>query len=260
MSFPRIIPLLQVSRGRLVKTLRFGSPVYVGDPINAVKVFNAKEVDELIILDIDATREGQGPDFGFVASIVDECFMPLCYGGGVRTVEDMIRLFALGVEKVALHDALFEDPDLLTRAAAYFGSQSLICSVDAVREDGRSLVYRAVPGAAMNMDPPTFVRELERRGAGEILLHSVDRDGTRTGYDLDLVAAVAGATTLPVVAAGGAGRRHHLGEVLRAGASGAAAGSLFVFHGPHKAVLLSYPPPEVVAAYGQESGAPPPSE
>lgn len=255
MSFPRIIPLLQYSRGRLVKTIQFANPTYVGDPINTIKVFNAKEVDELIVLDIDATREGRGPDFDFVASIVNECFMPLCYGGGVRTLKDMDRLFSLGVEKIALHDVLFDDPALLEQAAARFGNQSLVCSVDVQQDNGRRLVYRAVSGKTTPADPVEFVQALERRGAGEILLHSVDRDGARTGYDLELVAAVAAAASVPVVAVGGAGKREHLREALQAGASGVAAGSLFVFHGPHKAVLLSYLPPDVVAAIGMAKGA-----
>jgi cyclase len=246
MAFSRVIPLLQYSRSQLVKTTQFASPRYVGDPINAVKVFNAKEVDEMILLDIDATRDGNGPDFTFISSVVDECFFPLCYGGGIRTIDDMEKLFSLGVEKVAIHDALFTSPELISKAAARFGSQSIVCSLNVMRQNEELTVYRAATEDTISAQPEDFAAQLEAAGAGEILLHAVDRDGTRSGFDLEAVARISNAVSLPVIAAGGAGNRQHLKEALNAGASAVAAGSLFVFHGPHKAVLLSYLPQQVL--------------
>jgi cyclase len=252
MPLSRVIPMLLYSGGRLVKSVRFSSPSYVGDPINAIRIFNAKEVDELIILDVEASKVGRGPDFDFVSSIVDECFMPLCYGGGVRSLEDMDQLFRLGVEKISLNNILFEFPDLLPRAAARFGRQSVVCSIDVCFYDGRRRVYRASTGDVTGFEPVAFAKDLEAAGAGEILLNSVDQDGTRQGYDTELVHSVCAQIDIPVVAAGGAGRAQDLLDVLRAGASAAAAGSFFVFKGPHKAVLLSYLAPDTLSLIGNK--------
>jgi cyclase len=238
--FSRVIPILLYSKGRLVKSVNFSSPTYVGDPINAIRIFNAKEVDELIILDIEASKEKQTPNFGFIASIVDECFMPLCYGGGVRSIEDMDRLFNLGIEKISLNDILFDYPELISQAATRYGRQSIVCSIDVCTYSDERRVYRASTGEITSHDPVSFALSLETFGAGEILLNSVDKDGTQQGYDLDLVHSITERVVIPVVAAGGAGKAHDLLDVLQTGASAAAAGSLFVFKGPHKAVLLSY--------------------
>jgi len=247
MPFSRVIPMLLYSKGRLVKSVRFSSPTYIGDPINAVRIFNAKEVDELIILDIEASKEKHGPNFEFVASIVDECFMPLCYGGGVRSLEDMDRLFNLGVEKISLNDILFEYPDLLPQAAARYGRQSIVCSIDVCTDDDGHRVYRASTGEVTMRDPIRFAQDAEASGAGEILLNSVNQDGTQQGYDAELVRNISKQVNIPVVAAGGAGKAQDLLDILEAGASAAAAGSLFVYKGPHKAVLLSYLSPQMLS-------------
>ena len=243
MLMTRIIPVLLLKKSGLVKTVRFKEPKYVGDPINAVRIFNDKEVDELVFLDITATPEDRPPAFDHIRDIASECFMPMCYGGGVRTQEDAQRLFALGVEKVALNSAAARNPALVTELAATYGSQSIVVSVD-VRRDwlGRQRVFTCCGRSNIGRAPLDYVREMEQRGAGEILLNSIDRDGTMQGFDLLLVREVTQAVSIPVIACGGAGRVRHLAEVVVCGgASAAAAGSLFVFQGPERGVLLSYP-------------------
>ena len=246
---PRLLPILLLSDGGLVKTVKFQSPRYVGDPINAVRIFNEKEVDEIAFLDIDAHRTGQGPNFALLADIATEAFMPFGYGGGVRTVEQAQRLFGLGVEKVILNSVLADDPDLVTRAANSAGSQSVVASIDCRKSWlGKYSVHVGGGKRSLGRAPAEYAREMERRGAGEIVINSVDRDGTMTGYDLELVGEVASAVSIPVVAAGGAGSLSDVQAAIGAGASAAAAGSLFVFHGRHRAVLINYPNPDELDA------------
>ena len=238
----RVIPCLLLKGDGLVKTVRFKEPKYVGDPINAVKIFNEKEVDELIFLDITATPEGRTPSFDRVRDIASECFMPMCYGGGVRSMEHARKLFNLGVEKVALNSAAAENPALITELANAFGNQSIIVGVDVMRDwMGRPRVFIRCGTKNTGRAPVEYVREMEQRGAGEILLNSVDRDGTMQGFDVELIREVTQAVHIPVVVCGGAGSVAHLGAAVAAGASGVAAGSLFVFTGPHRAVLINYP-------------------
>lgn len=239
---PRIIPCLLVERGRLVKTVEFRRPTYVGDPINAIRVFNDKGADELVLLDISATREGRGPDFELVEKVASECFMPLCYGGGVTSVEQMRRLLGLGVEKVAINTSAVEQPQLVCDAAAEFGSQAVVVSIDVKRRRrGGAEVVTHSAGKRTGLDPVRFAQEAERLGAGELFLTSVDRDGTMRGYDLDLIRQVTESVGVPVVACGGAASgRDLLAAIEDGGASGAAAGSMFVFTGRHRAVLISY--------------------
>lgn len=241
----RAIPVLLLRGGGLVKTVRFKNPTYLGDPINIVKLFNDKEADELVLLDITATPANRGPRFDLLAQITSECFMPLCYGGGVRTLDDMHALFNLGIEKVAVNSYAVQNPSFITAAAERFGSQSVIVSVDVKRTlFGRYQVVTHGSKRGTGLDPVEFARQAEREGAGELLLNSVDRDGTMEGYDLDLVRRVSHAVSIPVVACGGAGRIADLAHVVNdAGASAAAAGSLFVFQGRHRAVLINYPSP-----------------
>jgi cyclase len=243
MLMTRIIPVLLLKKSGLVKTVRFKDPKYVGDPINAVRIFNEKEVDELVFLDITATPEDRPPAFDHIRDIASECFMPMCYGGGVRTNEHAQRLFALGVEKIALNSAAAKNPALVAELAAIYGSQSIVVSVDVKRDWlGRQRVFTCCGRNNTGRAPLDYVREMEQRGAGEILLNSIDRDGTMQGFDLALVREVTQAVNIPVVACGGAGKVHHLAEVVvRGGASAAAAGSLFIFQGPERGVLLSYP-------------------
>lgn len=239
----RVMPCLLLSEGGLVKTVKFKNPSYVGDPINAVRIFNSKEVDELVVLDIAATREGREPDFAAIEDIVSEAFMPVAYGGGVRTVEQARKLYALGVEKVVINSAAVDVPNLIEDLVEQFGSQSVVASIDAKKRGLFSRLEAVTHAAAKGTShtPAEFARNLERRGAGEIFLNSVDRDGTQSGYDVDLIKQVADSVNIPLVACGGAGTLEHFAQAVEAGASAVAAGSLFVYHGPHRAVLISYP-------------------
>lgn len=239
----RVIPCLLLSGDGLVKTVRFREPRYVGDPINAIKIFNEKEVDELIFIDILATVEGRRPRLDMVAKVTNECFMPLCYGGGVHALADVEALFGLGVEKVSLSSAAVTGSRLVSDAARIFGSQSIIVTLD-VRQTapGRYEVFTHGASRPTGRDPVTLAKQVEHCGAGELVINSIDRDGTMEGYDIDLIRQVAAAVRIPVVALGGAGRVADFAEaVSRGGASAVAAGSLFVFFGRHRAVLINYP-------------------
>jgi cyclase len=227
----------------LVKTRRFRESKYVGDPINAVKIFNDKEVDEIAVLDISATRNGREPSFEHVAEIAGEAFMPLAYGGGVRTVGHIERVFEAGAEKVVLNTAAFENPELVTQAAGRYGSQSVVVSLDVKRDWLRRLrVYSRCGGRSTGLDPVTAARRMEEAGAGELLLHNIDREGMYSGYDVELIRSVAEAVGVPVVAVGGARNVDDLAAAVHEGhASAVMAGSMFVFHGPHRAVLINFP-------------------
>jgi cyclase len=250
MIVPRIIPCLLLRGSGFVKTRRFKNPVYLGDCFNTVRLFNEKEADELLILDIDATPERRRPRFEFLQNLASECFMPLAYGGGVTTVADMRRLYALGIEKVCLNTAAIAQPELVREAAREFGSQSVIVAIDV--RGGLWGGKRAVTHCGRQstaFDPVAAAKRAEELGAGEILVNSIDRDGEMTGYDLDLLRSVTEAVTVPVIACGGAGSAADLRAALsEGGAAAAAAGSMFVFNGPHRAVLISYPRPETILA------------
>lgn len=242
----RIIPCLLVHNGGLVKTKRFGDSKYVGDPLNAVRIFNEKQVDELIVVDIDATVCGREPDYGLIANLAAECRMPLCYGGGVKTVEQIEKIVALGVEKVSLGSASANEPGLIERAAQRVGSQSIVAVMD-VRKSGflggyEVFTHNGTKKVACN--PVDMARQLAASGAGEILLNSIDRDGTMKGYDLALIDAVRNSVRLPMTVLGGAGSLDDMRALVgRYGVIGAAAGSLFVFKGKYRAVLIQYPQP-----------------
>jgi imidazole glycerol-phosphate synthase subunit HisF len=238
----RVIPCLLMLRGGLVKTLRFKDPKYVGDPINAVHIFNDKEVDELAFLDIGATAANAEPDFHLLADIASQAFMPFSYGGGIKNIEQVKRLYALGVEKVILNTVTATNPRLVEEAASLAGSSSVVVSID-VRKSwlGKYSVFVKNGAEDIKRDPVSHAQAMERAGAGEILLNSIDRDGTMAGYDLELIRDVSNAVTIPVVAAGGAGQLTHFREAVDRGAAGVAAGSMFVFHGKHRAVLITYP-------------------
>jgi cyclase len=241
--YVRVIPCLLLRGTGFVKTVRFRDPTYLGDPLNTLKIFNEKEVDEVIVLDIAATREGKGPNYGLIGEMASECFMPLTYGGGIRTVQEAERILQLGVEKVSLNAATVERPELITDIAQRFGSQSVVVSIDVKRKTlgGREVVTRGGT-VRTGLEPVAFARHVESRGAGEVLLTSVDRDGTMSGYDLELTRQACSALTIPLVACGGAGSIADLGAAVKEGqVSAVAAGSLFVFHGPHRAVLISFP-------------------
>lgn len=242
---PRIIPCLLVHQGGLVKTTRFASPKYVGDPINAVKIFNEKEADELMVLDIDATVEGREPNFRLISQFAAECRMPLCYGGGITTPEQAKRIIGLGVEKVALSAAAIGNPELVTQIAAGVGSQSVVVVLDARKKMlGGWEVCTHQGRRGSGRSPEELAQQFEARGAGEIVINSIDRDGQMQGYDLALARKVREAIHIPMTVLGGAGSLAHIGELLETcGVIGAAAGSLFVFKGTYRAVLINYPQP-----------------
>jgi cyclase len=240
----RIIPCLLVKNGGLVKTVRFGNPKYVGDPINAVRIFNEKEVDELIVVDIDATAQGREPNYTLIANLAAECRMPLCYGGGVTTVKQVERIISLGVEKVALSAAAVSSPELISEAAARVGNQSIVVVMD-VKKTGllrRYEVFTHNGTQGTGLDPVAFARRVEQLGAGEVVVNSIDRDGEMKGYDVELISRVREAISLPMTVLGGAGTLKDIEDLIRTfGIIGAAAGSLFVFKGKYRAVLINYP-------------------
>ena len=239
---PRIIPCLLMHKGGLVKTVGFEKPKYVGDPLNAVRIFNEKEVDELMVLDIDATRQGREPDYALLRNLAAECRMPLAYGGGVNRVEQFERLISLGVEKVAVSSAALADPGLIGKAAARVGRQSVVVVLDVRRKGAHYEIFTHNGSVATGVEVVDFARRAEASGAGEIVINSIDRDGQMKGYDLDLVRRVRECITLPLTVLGGAGSLADIGALVREwGIVGAAAGSLFVFKGVYRAVLINYP-------------------
>jgi cyclase len=240
---PRVIPCLLLKGTGLVKTVKFSTPKYVGDIVNAVRIFNDKEVDEIIVLDIEA-HAGRGRiKWDLISQTAGEAFMPMCYGGGITSVDEIKRLLKAGIEKVAINSGSHEDPRLLEAAAKEIGSQSLVAGIDVKKNMfGKYTVVTHGASKKRAAEVVAWAKSVERAGAGEIMLTSVDRDGTQSGYDLDLVQQVTSAVRVPVIACGGAGKIQHFAEAVRAGASAVAAGSMFVFHGPHRAVLITYPP------------------
>jgi cyclase len=244
MLYPRIIPCLLVHKRGLVKTVKFRDSKYVGDPINAVKIFNEKEVDEIVVLDIDATVENHEPDYKMIENIAIECRMPLCYGGGIKTVQQAKRIFGLGVEKIALSSAAIENPGLVSQIAKEVGNQSVIIILDVKRHSKGNRYDIWTNNATINSekDPIEFAMEMEKSGAGEIVLNSIDNDGMMTGYDLQIIDKIRDSIRLPLSVLGGAGNLEDIGQLInRYGIIGAAAGSLFVFKGKYKAVLINYP-------------------
>jgi cyclase len=256
MRVPRIIPALLVDDGALVKTVRFADPRYVGDPINAVRIFNDKQVDELVVLDIAAARSARAPDEAMIADLGGEAFMPIAYGGGVRDVSTARRLIQIGVEKVIVNTAAIEDPDAVRAIADTLGASTLVVALDVRRTPaGRPEVWVRGGSKPTGVDAVRQAEAAAAMGAGEILLSSIDRDGTMSGYDADLVRQVVGVVDVPVVACGGAAGPDDLVSVIRqAGASAAAAGSMFVFHGRHRAVLITYPSFETRSAWFADAG------
>lgn len=239
---PRVIPTLLLKDRGLVKTIQYAQPSYVGDPMNAVKIFNDAEADELIFLDIEASAQGRLPPAELVRQIAAEAFMPFTIGGGIRTVDDVRAMLDLGAEKVAINSSVL-DPDLISEAASLFGAQAVVVSIDARREpDGTYRAYTHGARRPTGLTAVELAQRAEARGAGEILLASVDRDGTGTGFELPLIATVSRAVAIPVIACGGAGSYEELPRpIIEAGASAVAAGSLFVYVGRKRAVLINYP-------------------
>lgn len=244
---PRLIPCLSITGMKdLVKTTKFKNPRYLGDPINAVKIFNEKGVDELCILDITASSEGRGPQMDYIKDIASEAFMPLSYGGGITTLDEIQQIFYMGYEKVVLNTSFYRNPDLLTKAANYAGSQSVVVSIDVKTElFGKRGCYICDGKEKTKKNPVEMAKRAEELGAGEILLNSIDQDGMMQGYDLELVKSVSEAVGIPVIACGGAGSIQDFKKVLTEGkAHAVAAGSLFVYYGEEKAVLINVPEEE----------------
>lgn len=243
---PRIIPCLLVKDKGLVKTINFKDPKYVGDPINAVRIFNEKEVDELMILDIDATVENREPDYKMIEHWASECRMPLCYGGGIKTVEHARKIFSLGVEKVAMSSAALLNPALIKEISESVGSQSVVVVIDVKKKlFGGYELFIHNGKRSINKNLISFLQEMENQGAGEIIINNIDLDGTMKGYDLLLAEKVRECTSLPLTILGGAGSLEDVGRLVnKFKIIGAAAGSLFVFKGKYRAVLINYPTPE----------------
>lgn len=243
---PRVIPALLLKGQGLVKTVKFKEPKYLGDPINIVRIFNDKEVDELVLLDITATPENRGPQFDLLKNITSEAFIPLAYGGGIRSMDDVRKLLNIGIEKLIMNTSAVENVSLIRETANHAGSQAVVASIDVKKNFlGKYEVFTRCGQKKTGLDPVKHAIEMEKMGAGEIIINSIDRDGTMQGYDVDLVRRVADSVQVPVVACGGAGNLSHVSEVIKQGhASAAAAGSLFVFQGPLRGVLISYPTPK----------------
>ena len=245
MILPRFIPVLLLRDRILVKTVRFNNAKYIGDPINIVRIFNEKEVDEIVLLDINASAQNRQPNYELIEAIASECFMPMAYGGGIGTAQQARDLLSLGIEKIVINTQAIHDPSRVEAIAAAAGSQSVVVSIDVKqRLFGDYEVMTSSGRIRTKIDPATCGRRMQEHGAGELLINSIDRDGTMQGYDLELIRSVSEAVELPVIACGGAGSVEDLGNALKqGGASAAAAGSLFVFHGKYRAVLVNYPTP-----------------
>jgi cyclase len=246
----RLIPVLLLRGKGLVKTTKFKNPVYIGDPINAVRIFNEKEVDELVLCDIEASMQQRDPNYAWIKDIVSECFMPVGYGGGIGNLEQIRKIFDLGVEKVILNTAAF-DFKLVAQAASIYGNQSIVGCIDAKKSFfGTYNVYSKSGSTKHKITPEEFAKQLVSAGVGEIIIQSIDNEGSMAGFDLELTQSVASVVNVPVVASGGAGNMQHISDVLDKGkASSVAAGSFFVFKGKHKAVLINYPKQEEINAF-----------
>lgn len=242
----RVIPCLLLKDKGLVKTIKFGNPKYVGDPINTVSIFNAKNADELIFLDISATTAGYSPQLDIVERIATECTMPVCYGGGIKNIEIINKLFRIGIEKVSISSYAVSNPYFIKNASREFGSQSIVVCIDVKKvEAGEYEVVINNAKKGTGIDPLTFALRMQDMGAGELLINSVDRDGTMSGYDIELIKMITETVNIPVVACGGAGNLNDIYEIIVKGkASAAAVGSLFVFYGRLRAVLINYPEQE----------------
>ena len=241
----RVIPCLLLKDLGLVKTVQFSEPKYVGDPINAVKIFNDKEVDELIFLDIAATNDKRKPSFELLSKIASEAFMPFSYGGGLKDIDDVKKIMKIGIEKVIINTYAFERPDFIKEIADRFGNQSVVVAIDFKKDvDGNCQVFVNSGKVNTGNNPVDYAIEAEKMGAGEIFLNSIDRDGLRCGYDLEMIQQVSKSVNVPVIVSGGAGNVEDFTNAVRAGASAVSAGSMFVFIGYNRAVLINYPSQE----------------
>ncbi|TDH23300.1 imidazole glycerol phosphate synthase subunit HisF [Segetibacter sp. 3557_3] len=238
----RVIPTLLIQNGGLVKSVKFQQHRYVGDPINAVKIFNDKEVDELVLLDISASAAKRSPDMHFISQVASEAFMPLSYGGGVTKAHQVQQLISAGIEKVIINTSAYTNPQLISDGAKLVGSQSVVVSIDVKKNFwGKQKVFVQNGTVNTNENPVDYARRMESLGAGELLLNAIEKDGTFTGYDEELIRSVSAAVNIPVITIGGAAEISDFEKAIKVGASAVAAGSMFVFQRPHRAVLISYP-------------------
>jgi imidazole glycerol-phosphate synthase subunit HisF len=238
----RVIPSLLIHKGGLIKSVQFKNYKYVGDPINAVKIFNEKEVDEIAVIDIDATRENRAPNFEAIAEIASEAFMPMAYGGGITTLDQIKKILFCGYEKVIVNKLLHTNINVITEAANSIGSQSVVASLDIKKTMfGGYKIYTDNGKNSINIKPEQFAKMVENAGAGEILINNIDADGTYKGFDVNIIQTIASVVNIPVIAMGGAGSVEDFAKAKNAGASAVAAGSMFIFQRPHQAVLISYP-------------------
>lgn len=238
----RIIPVLLLEDEGLVKTKKFKEPKYIGDPVNTVRIFNTKEVDEIFLLDIHASRNKIAPNFDLVSEIASECFMPLCYGGGIRNLADAEKLFSIGVEKISIQTSALKDLNIVNQIASKFGAQAVVVSVDIKRDFfGKAKLYSSSTKDTVNIEWLNFSKSAVNAGAGEIFINSVDKDGTLSGPDIQLVTEAAGSISTPLTYSGGVSSLNDIRNLIKAGASAVAAGAFFVFNGPNRAVLISYP-------------------
>jgi cyclase len=243
MKIKRIIPCLLLRNNGLVKTVKFKDSTYIGDPINTVKIFNEKEVDELFFLDIDATKLHKEPPYDLIQNIASECFMPFAYGGGIQSLQQIERIIKSGAEKVIINTNAFLQKDFLAEAVKQFGSSTIAVSIDVKREFLKgNVVYIKGGTQSTGLTPVVYATRIEDAGAGEILINSIDRDGVMEGYDIELIKSISNSIRIPVIACGGAGTLNDFKSAVReGGASAVAAGSFFVFHGKRRAVLITYP-------------------
>lgn len=244
----RVIPTLLLDGNGLVKTKKFSNPKYIGDPINAVKIFNEKEVDEIILIDIYATKRGSKPNYALIKEIASECFMPLAYGGGIHTVEQAETIFQTGIEKIILNSEIVINPSIVTELSNKYGSQAIVISIDVKKNFfGKYSVYINNGKKNTKIDPVEFAKRCENLGAGEIYLTSIEREGMMQGYDIEITKKIAKSINIPLIASGGAGNLIHMTDVVNEGfASAVTAGSLFVFHGKLRGVLINVPSKEII--------------
>jgi len=242
MNYTRVIPVILLKNGGLYKTVKFKNPKYVGDPINTVKIFNEKEADELLLLDFNASAENRKPDFTKIAEIAGEAFMPMAYGGGIKSLDDAKKVFDCGFEKVVLSSILYEDASLINEIATIYGAQSVVGCIDVKKNFlGKKKVYTHSGSKNINKQPVDWAQYLEEKGIGEIIINNIDKDGLWSGYDLELVNQISSNVSVPVIACGGAGMFKDFQEAVSAGASAVAAGSMFVFQKKGMGVLISFP-------------------
>jgi cyclase len=239
---PRVIPALLLHNGGLVKTTRFKAPNYIGDPINTIRIFNEKEVDEILVLDINASKNAKEPNYELIEQLAGECFIPLAYGGGVNSISQARRLFSLGIEKLCIQTAAVENPLFITQLSSEFGSQSIIASIDIKKSwRGTPKVYKSSVGHKLGVYWLSLISQMVEAGAGEVLLNCVDKDGTLSGPDISLIDLASKQVRVPLIAVGGVSSLSDIKDCIDAGASAVAAGAYFVYHGPHRAVLITYP-------------------